>query len=152
MATPRLSPTVRTATVAKADRADIGLNTKTVSILVSDPLGSAITVGDGKAFYRVPSIMNGWNLTAVAMSVDTVSSSGIPTVQLRRLRAGTPVDMLSTKLTVDASESDSSSAAAAAVINTSNDDVNTADRIYVDVDVAGTGTKGLYVEMTFTEV
>jgi hypothetical protein len=35
------------------------------------------------------------------------------------------------------------------VINTANDGVATGDRIMVDVDVAGTGTKGLVVTLTF---
>ena len=124
---------------------------RVVSILVSDPGGDAITTGDGKAYFRVPSVMNGWNLVAVAASLSTVSSSGIPTVQIRRSRYATPTtrtaaDMLSTKLTVDASEFDSIDAAAAAVIYTPNDDVNTGDHIYIDIDVAGTGAKGLVVE------
>lgn len=122
---------------------------KVVQVLVTDPNGSALTTGDGRAFIRIPSTLNGMNLVAVAASVDTVSSSGLPTVQLRRKRSGSDADMLSTKLTIDASETDSSSAATAAVINTSNDDVATADRIYIDVDVAGTGAKGLLVEMIF---
>ncbi len=122
---------------------------KTVSILVSDPGGSAITTGEGKAYFRVPVTLNGYNLTSVAASVDTVSSSGIPTIGIRRKRAGSDVEMLSTLLTIDASETDSSTAAAAAVIDTSNDDVATADRIYIDIDVAGTGAKGLLVEMNF---
>ena len=57
--------------------------------------------------------------------------------------------MLSTKLTIDASEFDSIDAAAAAVIDTANDDVNTGDHIYIDIDVAGTGAKGLFVVLTF---
>jgi hypothetical protein len=57
--------------------------------------------------------------------------------------------MLSTALTIDANETDSSTAAAAAVINTSNDDVATADRVFIDVDTAGTGAKGLNVTFTF---
>ena len=122
---------------------------KVAQVLVSDPNGSAITTGDSKAFIRIPSSCNGMNLVAVAASVDTVSSSGIPTVQLRRKRSGSDADMLSTKLTIDASETDSSSAATAAVINTGNDDVATGDRIYIDIDVAGTGAKGLLVEMIF---
>jgi hypothetical protein len=120
-----------------------------VSILVSDPGGSAITTGDGKAYWRVPSIMNGWNLVGVAASVSTVSSSGLPTVQIRRVRSGTPADMLTTKVSIDASETDSSTAATAAVIDTANDDVNTADQINVDIDVAGTGAKGLTVQLRF---
>lgn len=127
---------------------------RTIGILVSDPLGSAITTGDGKAFALIPSTMNGWNLVAVAANVSTVSSSGIPTMQLRRSRrssatARTDADMLSTKLTIDASEFESADAAAAAVINTSNDDVQTGDMIFVDIDVAGTGAKGLFVAMIF---
>jgi hypothetical protein len=57
--------------------------------------------------------------------------------------------MLSTALTIDASETDSSTAAAAAVIDTVNDDVATGDQIRIDIDVAGTGAKGLMVEMQF---
>lgn len=122
----------------------------TVGILVSDPLGSAITTGDGKAYLRIPTRINGFNLTEVGASVSTVSSSGAVTVQIRRVRSGTPVDMLSTALTIDASETDSSTAATAAVINTSNDDIATADQIYIDIDGAGTGTKGLFITLTFT--
>lgn len=127
---------------------------RVIGILVSDPQGSAITTGDGKAVARIPSVLNGYNLIAVAASVSTVSSSGIPTVQLRRSRrtnatTRADADMLSTKLTVDASEFDSSDAAAAAVIDASNDDVATGDYIFVDIDVAGTGAKGLYVELIF---
>ena len=125
-----------------------------VGVLVSDPLGAAITTGDGKACFRVPSALNAYNLVTVAASLSTVSSSGIPTVQLRRSRRAsattrTDADMLSTKLTVDASEFDSVDAAAAAVIDAANDDVNTGDNIYIDVDVAGTGAKGLFVELQF---
>lgn len=125
------------------------VSTAVISVLVTDPNGSAITTGDGKGYYRVPASLNGFNLAAVAGSVDTASSSGIPTFQLRRKRSGSDVDMLSTKLTIDASETDSSTATTAAVIDTTNDDVATADRIYFDFDVAGTGTKGVMIEMTF---
>jgi len=127
---------------------------RSIGILVSDPNGDAITVGDGKAYARIPSTMNGWNLIEVGASLSTVSSSGIPTVQVRRSRRAsattrTNADMLSTKLTIDASEFDSEDAAAAAVIDTANDDVNTGDHIYIDIDVAGTGAKGLFVVLTF---
>ena len=57
--------------------------------------------------------------------------------------------MLSTALTIDAREFASSTATTAAVINTATDDVTTADQIRFDIDVAGTGTKGLMVEMQF---
>lgn len=114
---------------------------KQIYVDIGTPDGAAITTGDGKAYYRVPAEINGYNLVDVDMSVDTASSSGIPTFQLRRKRAGADVDMLSTSITVDATETDSSTAAVPRVINTTNDDVATADRIYFDCDVAGTGTK-----------
>lgn len=110
---------------------------------------ATLTTGDGQQYFRVDSSLNGKNLVSVAASLVTASSSGIPTVQLRRVRGGANADMLTTKLTIDATEVDSITAAAAAVIDTANDDVATADQIFVDVDVAGTGAKGLGVFMGF---
>jgi len=121
--------------------------TAVITLLVTDPNGSAITTGDGKAYWRVPSVLNGMNLVAVAAHVTTVSSSGLPTVQIANVTQA--VDMLTTKITIDASEKDSSTAATAAVIDTANDDVATGDEIRIDIDVAGTGAKGLIVEMQF---
>lgn len=121
--------------------------TATVSIPVTDPAGVAITTGDGKAYWRVPSTFNGMNLVAVAAALTTVSSSGIPTVQIANVTDA--VDMLSTKLTIDANETDSSTAANAAAIDASHDDVATGDMLRIDIDVAGTGAKGLMVELQF---
>lgn len=59
------------------------------------------------------------------------------------------VDMLSTALTIDANEKDSKDATTAAVIDTDHDDVATGDELRFDVDVAGTGTKGLEVRLAF---
>lgn len=127
---------------------------RVVSILVSDPQGSAITTGDGKASLRIDAALNGYNLVGVAGGLTTVSSSGIPTFQLRRSRRNTATtrtdaDMLSTKLTIDASDFDSVDAATAAVIDTANDDVATGDMIYIDIDVAGTGAKGPTINLEF---
>jgi hypothetical protein len=122
------------------------LRRQTVQILVTDPNGSAITTGDGKAYFRVPSTINGLNLVAVAASLSTASSSGTPAIQIRN--ATQTADMLTTKLTIDESELDSSGATAA-VIDAANDDVATGDQLYIDIDVAGTGAKGLVVEMQF---
>lgn len=120
-----------------------------VTIPVSDPNGDALTTGDGKNYWRVPAILNGWEITAVAAHVTTASSSGTPTFQIHNVTD--TVDVLSTALTIDASEKDSSTAATAAVINSSNKTVATADELRIDVDVAGTGTKGASVEITFVK-
>jgi hypothetical protein len=137
---------------ASTARTTLGITTPAnvitaIGILVSDPQGSAITTGDGKAYVRIPSTLTGQNLIGVAGHVSTVSSSGVVTVQIRN--ATDSVDMLSTALTIDASEKDSSTAAAAAVINAANDDVATGDEIEIDIDGAGTGTKGLFIELQF---
>lgn len=116
---------------------------------------SNVTTGDKRACVRVPQSYNGMNLVSVGADVSTTSSSGTPTVQISRGRQSSPtsapsfVDMLSTAITIDASEYDSIDATTPAVINSSNDDVLHGDVICADVDVAGTGTKGLMVNMEF---
>jgi hypothetical protein len=118
-------------------------------MLVTDPNGSALTTGDGKAYARIPSYIEGMNLIDAGASVSTNSSSGAVNVMIRRRRSGVNADMLSTALTIDANESDSATAATPYVINTSNDDVLQGDQIYVDIDGAGTGAKGLCITLTF---
>ena len=119
---------------------------KTVSIKVFDD-ATAVAIGDGKFHFFVPATLTGMNLVAVSASVSTVSSSGLPTIQIHNLTDAS--DMLSTLLTIDANEKHSKDAATPAVINAAEDDVVTGDELRIDVDVAGTGTKGLTVDMTF---
>jgi hypothetical protein len=109
--------------------------------------GTALATGDGQATFVVPAEFNGMNLVSCGAHVFTVSSSGLPTIQIRN-QTDTQ-DMLSTRITIDASEKDSATAATAAVIDTAHDDVATGDEIAIDVDVSGTGTKGLEVRMGF---
>lgn len=108
---------------------------------------TAVTTGDGKVIFSVPPDLNGMNLVSVFASVSTVSSSGNPTVSIENLTDTTV--MLSTLLTIDATEYDSSTATAA-VIDTDHDDVATGDRLEINVDTAGTGTKGLFVVLGFS--
>lgn len=124
--------------------AAIGANV--VTVLVTDPNGDALTTGDGKAFYRVPSTLDGMDLIAVAAAVTTVSSSGVVSVALYNVTQ--TADMLDTNVTIDANEKDSSDATAPAVID-AYAQVTTGDQIRIDIDGAGTGAKGLIVEMQF---
>jgi hypothetical protein len=119
---------------------------RVVEIKVLDDT-TTVTTGDGKVIVCVPAAFNGLNLTGAHAYVTTVSSSGLPTVQIRNVTDA--VDMLTTKVSIDASEFTSYSAATAPVIDTAHDDVATGDLIAVDVDVAGTGAKGLGVILTF---
>jgi hypothetical protein len=91
--------------------------------------------------------MNAMDLTAAIASVHTQGVTGTTDVQLRRRRAGSDVDMLSTKITIGAEYF-----AADGVIDTANDDINTGDQIYVDVDAihSGTAPLGLSVTLSFS--
>lgn len=120
---------------------------RVVGIQVVDAATNTAT-GDGKAFFRIPSVMNGWNLVGVAMNVYTAGTTNTTDVQIRNVTQ--VVDMLTTKLTIDSTETDTSTAATAAVIDTGNDDVATGDKIAIDVDaVHTTPAKGLFVELQF---
>jgi len=129
--------------------------TKSVQIEVFAPT-TAVATGDGKYYFRVPSTLNGYVLTAASANVVTASSSGAIDVDLARCAAaatgnlcsGAVVDMLTTNLTIDANENDSATGTAIS-INTSNDDVATGQIIRIDVDGQGTGAQGLIVNMDF---
>lgn len=108
---------------------------ETHGIALSDET-TAITTGTNKATFSLP---YAFTVTAVYATVNTASSSGIPTVDINE--AGTTI--LSTKLTIDANEKTSATAAAAAVI--SDDAIAANAEIGFDIDVAGTGAKGLKV-------
>lgn len=135
------------AAALTAAQTEIADQKRVMEIIVSDPNGDAITTGDGKAHIFIPTLLNGHNLVAAHAGVTTVSSSGTPTIQIANVTQA--ADMLSTRITIDANEKTSYSAAAAPVIDAANDDVATGDELRVDVDVAGTGTKGLVVMLTF---
>lgn len=114
------------------------------------PYDTEVNTGDSQALFRVPVELNGMNLVSVSCCVTTAGTTGTQDIQFRRVRAASPVDMLSTKLTLDSTEVDSSTAATAAVINATNDDVATGDQIYVDIDaVQTTKAKGLSVVLGF---
>lgn len=109
---------------------------------------TTLTTGDGKLIFMIPTFLNGLNLTVAHAFVTTVSSSDAPTIQIRNVTDS--VDMLSTKITIDANETTSYTAATAPVIDTAHDDVATGDLIAIDVDAAGTGAKGLGVYLEFS--
>ena len=120
--------------------------TKNVVIKVIDDT-TALTTGDAKTHFTVPIELNGMNLVSVGGHVYTVSSSGTPTFQIHNLTD--TADMLSTLITIDATEKDSKDAAAPPVIDGTHDDVATGDELRFDCDVAGTGTKGMEIRMGF---
>ncbi|NTW61855.1 hypothetical protein HGB25_00345, partial [Candidatus Saccharibacteria bacterium] len=117
-----------------------------ISVKVVDDT-TDIATGDGKVSMFIPPDLNGMNLISVFAGVSTASTSGIPTIQIRNVTDA--VDMLSTKLTIDTNEKTSATAAAPAVINGAADDIATGDELAIDIDIAGTGCKGLQVILGF---
>jgi hypothetical protein len=106
-----------------------------ITIAVGDET-TAITTGTAKVTFRMP---YAFTLTDCRASVNTVSSSGLPTVNIKE----SGVTIFSTKLTIDASEKTSTTAATPYVFS----DTSLADdaEMTIDIDVAGTGAKGLKV-------
>lgn len=113
-----------------------------IGVALSDET-TALTTGAAKLTVRSPFA---FTLTDVRASVNTASTSGTPTVDINE--GGTT--LLSTKLTIDANEKTSTTAATPAVISDSAiaDDAE----LIFDIDVAGTGTKGLKVWLIGTRV
>lgn len=106
-----------------------------------------LATGDGKAFFTITEDQNGMILSDIDATVYTVSSSGTPTIQIHNLVTGS--DVLSSLIVVNANERNTYTADNPPVINKDNDDVSTGDIYRIDVDVAGTGTKGLDIFLTF---
>ena len=111
---------------------------------VADTIGPS--VGNGITHVTIPSTLDGKNLSSAQAHVYTVGTGSTTTVQLHNLTDGQ--DMLSTAITIDASEKDSSTAATPSVVGAYGG-VSTADVIRIDVDVVATNTLGLEVRMVF---
>lgn len=119
---------------------------RVVQIKVFDD-STAASTGDGKFIFFIPPEYDRLVLRKVYAYVTGASSSGALTIQIRNVTDS--VDMLSTALTIDASELSSLTAATAAVINLANATVEDGDQIAIDVDGAGTSAEGLGVVLTF---
>jgi len=112
-----------------------GPQEEVIALAASDE-STALTAGPAKVTWRAPF---GFFITRVRASLTTASSSGAVTVDINE--NGTSV--LSTKLSIDATEKTSTTAASSAVIS---DPLLTDDaEVTVDIDAAGTGASGLKV-------
>jgi len=107
--------------------------------------GVSVVVVDGAVAFGIPASMNGMNLVDAIATVHTKGITGTTDIQIRRRRAGSDVDMLSTKVTIG-----DEWFASDEVINAANDDVQTGDQIYIDVDaIHTTAPQGLSVTLDF---
>lgn len=112
---------------------------KSIIIQVEDG-GTNLSTGDGKAYITIPSQLNGTNLTSVHARVITAPTNAAISIMVHNLTDTS--DMLSTALTIDATETGSDTAATPAVIDTAEDDVVTNDCIRIDIDQVGSTLPG----------
>jgi hypothetical protein len=133
---------------------------KSVQIEVFPP-GTAATTGDGKAYFRVPSSMNGMTLVAVNGNVYTAGTTGTINFDLAKCSAaatgnicsGTVVDLLSTNGTIDSGENSTSTATTPLAISGVGGvaQVATGDVIRVDIDaIHTTPSQGGLINMEFS--
>jgi len=109
-------------------------------IIAASDETTALTEGTAKVTFRAPFAMT---ITGLRANVNTASTSGIPTIDINE----TNVSIFSTRITIDANEKTSVTAATAAVISDSAiaDDAE----MTIDIDTAGTGTKGLKITIYY---
>lgn len=105
---------------------------------------TAVATGDGAEGFTIPKTWNGRRIVNVVASVYSKGVTGTTDVQVRRVRAGSAADVLSTKITIG-----DEFFAQDGVIDTDNDDLQTGDQLYVDVDAvhSGTAPNGLSVSI-----
>jgi hypothetical protein len=112
---------------------------KVIQMVVVE-FATALTTGNGKFYFHVPSTLNGMNIVDVHAEVISAPVGSTIIIQLRNVTQS--ADILSTRITIDASETGSDTAAAAAAIDTGEDDLATNDVIAVDIDQIGSSTAG----------
>lgn len=112
----------------------------------------ALTTGTSKAVVRIPSELGGLVLTDAGAGVSSPSTAGTVSIQIRRVRGGIAVNMLTTEITIDQDEYDSVTAAAAGSINPVNRAVQAGDHLHFDVTAAGNNARGLVISFTFQPV
>jgi len=120
------------------DPPDTGNPTESIIVAASDET-TALTTGTGKVTFRMP---YAFTLSEVRASVTTAPTGAVLTVDINE--GG--VSVLSTKLTIDATENTSTTAATAAVIS----DASLADdaEITIDIDTIGSTEAGRGLKVT----
>ncbi len=102
---------------------------------------TALTVTDGLAHIHIPAGLNGMDLAEVHAEVNTAPAGSTATIEISKNGAAT--QMLSTNITIDATETGSDSAAAAAVIKSDGTEaVATNDVVQINVTQVGSSTAG----------
>ena len=126
----------------------VGTDARTITLVLADGTTDlAVEDGIGSFTWTVPIEFNGWDLILAHASVETAGVTGVSTFQIHNVTQ--TADMLSTKITIDTTETTSYTAATPPVIDAANDNIATGDKIRFDVDgISTTAPKGLQVILT----
>ncbi len=129
----------KAASTAYTDNA-VAKQPEVFMVAISDET-TALTTGTAVITFRIPFACS---MTALPRAnVNTVSSSGLPTFNIKK--NGTTI--FSTNLTIDASEKTSVTAATPAALTSSPTTFADDDEITIDIVTAGTGTKGAKITL-----
>jgi len=116
--------------------------------LVAFDYTTDVAVADGATYFASPSALAGYDLVEVHAEVITAGTTGTTDIQIHNVTQ--TADVLSTKITIDSTETGSDTAATPAVIDTAQDDVTAHDVYRVDVDaISTTAPQGLIVTLGF---
>ena len=136
------------ATAITNEMADYLYALRDIPILLQLNRATPLTTND-KAYFRIPTKLNGATLIAVAAMCVGASSSGVVTLTVKRSTGGGAyATMLSVDITIDEGDIDTLTAAVPAQIG-ANNSVLTGDHIAIEVSGAGTGVTYCQVEPTF---
>ena len=130
------------------DWAWAAMETKSVIIKVVGDTTAFPSVADGVIRFTVPAELTGMDLITVGAHVYTASDGGTA-INVGIYNQTDACEMLSTRITIDNSKTDSATAGTAAVIDTSHDDVATGDVLRIDVKQCGANAKGFELRMGF---
>jgi len=132
--------TVSTPGAATGSDVIVLAQNEVIAIACSD-MTTAITAGAAKAYWVAP-----WACTLVGVKATLATAgTGLTTIDINE-GAGAGTTMLSTKLTIDSTETDSATAATAAAI--SDNAIAANGRVTIDFDAVGTGAAGVIVYLT----
>jgi len=132
-----------TITGALTVTGEITGGTKAVSIYAVEATDD-VTATDGKAYFSIPAILDGANLTRAQAIVITAGTTGATTVDIYNVTDD--VDMLTGAISIASTET----VGTPGTIDTSNDDVATDDVLRIDVtSTADTEPLGLIVTLEF---
>lgn len=123
------------ATFAAA-RTNLQVNKKSIGHVFT---ASPLSTGNGKDSFTIPPMLNNFNVTAVYVSVGTAGTTGTTDFQITRTRGGSTVDIFTTGPKIASTKTfNTDSGGTAGTVNTSNDDLQTGDKISIDVDAVST--------------